>query len=130
MAPEWIWDEKLAAGAGAPAGPHGSLHGADAWHWHRQEAYTDARHACPWCAPCDGGQQVPRRRLRPAELDEMIARIEEARSMAVPWGWPGAMWPLAAWPWRAAAPGPADGPAERGPGAWHARLRAARLPTL
>lgn len=90
-------------GASPPAGPHGGLHGAEAWHWHRQEAYMDARRTCPWCAPCDDGRPARRRRrrLRDAEIDAMIARIDEARAMTRPGGEPGGAWFRPAWPWRA-----------------------------
>jgi len=79
-----------ACGAETAEGPYGSLRGADAWHWHRQEGFMDARHTCPWCAP--GGDCPHQRRRRNAALEALIDRIEamlsgsheeEAR-------WPGA----------------------------------------
>jgi len=127
MAGNVAWDvTPPRAGAGPPAGPHGGLHGADAWHWHRRGACTDARHVCPWCAPRDDGP--PSTRRRDAWLEALIARIKAARWMAPPGERAGAMWPLGAWQWRAAAAG--DWPERHGHGAWHARVRAASLPTL
>lgn len=82
-------------GADTGAGPHGGLHGADAWHWHRREAYMDARHVCPWCAadddaPCDGHR-------RNATLEELIARIRAVLSggRGPPVHWLGAESPWA-----------------------------------